>query len=187
MTFAFASSGYARNDSMRAHYKRGLSAYALGNYSLAASEYEKAFDLDPQPELLYDAAQAHRLAGDKARALQLYQSYLALFGDKASNRDEVLDRIVALKRAVADEQKAQEPKAPPPPPPVIVTTPPATVTAPPEAIVAAPAPERKRSRRGLAIGLGVAAGAIVIAGAVVLGLELGQRNPVASFGAVTPR
>jgi tetratricopeptide (TPR) repeat protein len=221
--------GSARADeTVQEHYKRGLSAYGLGNYSLAASEYEKAFELDPQPALLYDAAQAHRLAGDKQRALELYQSYLSLFGTQVNNREQVAERIVALKRAIAEDARAPEMK-PPKPPPVVeprlqaakTATPPPTKTAlamqvapsaptmqetPPiqtapstSAGAAQPngatmAPdtltvrrEPRRNKHGLAIGLGVAGGVIVIGGALALGLVLGQHNPTASLGAVTPR
>jgi tetratricopeptide (TPR) repeat protein len=91
----------------KAHYKRGFAAYGLGHYADAAREYEKAFELNPDGALLYDAAQAHRLANNNKRALELYENYLRLFGDKAKNRDEVLRKIEEIK---ADQ--AKKPAAP---------------------------------------------------------------------------
>jgi tetratricopeptide (TPR) repeat protein len=223
---SLSASVRAGDPSVKEHYRRGVAEYGLGNYAEAAVEYEKAFNIDPQPALLYDAAQAHRLAGNKPRALQLYQSYLSLFGDRVQNREEVSSRILQLKRAIAAEQQSK-PVAPPPPAPSpsprssaqasatpAPPTPPADSPSPtpspsasppppspPPVVVAkhaaepAPAPfmpepaprERSRSKRGLAIGLGVTAGVLVVAGALVLGLELGQRDPVPTFGAVAPK
>src|SRR4051812_48789905 len=65
------------------HFERGFAAYALHKYKDAALEYEKAFELKTDPALLYDAAQAWRLAGEKRRALALYESYLRMFQNQA--------------------------------------------------------------------------------------------------------
>src|SRR5437762_2788493 len=73
----------------RIHYQKALAAYGLSNFAEAATEYEQAFALKPDPALLYNAAQAHRLAGNPERALQLYQNYLNLPGRKSANREEV--------------------------------------------------------------------------------------------------
>ena len=94
----------------RAHYRAGTAAYALGRYGDAADEYEKAFALHPDAALLYNAAQAHRMANNKPRALLLYQNYLRLYGEGASNRVEVLRFIVQLKAAIeADKTSVSQP------------------------------------------------------------------------------
>lgn len=97
------------NAEARAHYERGTSYYALAKYAEAADEYEKAFEFKSDPALLYNAAQAHRMAGHTQRALTLYQSYLLIFGD-VKNRDEVERQIAKLKQAIeADERAVQSP------------------------------------------------------------------------------
>ncbi|MGH8324723.1 MAG: tetratricopeptide repeat protein, partial [Steroidobacteraceae bacterium] len=53
-------------------YNRAATAYALGRYSEAAKLFERVFELKQDPAVLYDAAQAHRLAGEKLKALVLY-------------------------------------------------------------------------------------------------------------------
>ena len=73
--------------------------------SEAADLFEKAFELKQDPAILYNAAQAHRLAGDKKKALVLYQNFLRLFGEQ-ENRAEVEKRIVELKAAIEAEQAA---------------------------------------------------------------------------------
>jgi tetratricopeptide (TPR) repeat protein len=119
----------------REHYKRGMAAYGLGNYSEAATEYEAAFKLEPDSALLYNAAQAHRLGGNSERALELYQSYLRLFGAQISNRSEVERHIAGLKTAIA-AQKSASSSPPVTPHPMS----PATGTAPASSD-AAPAPD----------------------------------------------
>jgi tetratricopeptide (TPR) repeat protein len=116
--------------SAKDHYKKGISFYALQKFSEAAAEYEAAFELAPDPALLYNAAQAHRLAGNKQRALALYQSFQRMFPEKDDGT--VSRHIAALKTAIEAEGKAQTnpptsprsvdvkqdtppPKAPPPP------------------------------------------------------------------------
>jgi len=99
---------YADNkEGARAHFEQGNASFALGDYGAAAVEYEKAFALRPDPALLYNAAQAHRLANNKARALLLYKNYLSVYGQKVSNRDEVQRHIATLKQAIEIEQKSQ--------------------------------------------------------------------------------
>jgi tetratricopeptide (TPR) repeat protein len=84
--------------SARDHYRRGLSAYGLGDYETAASEYEAAFKAKPESALLFNAAQAHRIAGHRERALELYESYLRLFENQVPNRAEVERRILELRQ-----------------------------------------------------------------------------------------
>lgn len=126
------------------HYDRATAAFSLGSYAEAAEEYEKAFKLKPDKALLYNAAQAHRIAGNKQRALTLYQNYLRVFGDEIPNRAEVQRHVSSLKAAIAAE--AETANAPPtkPAPAKIEPTPqpaPAPQPAPQPAPVAQPAPQ----------------------------------------------
>jgi tetratricopeptide (TPR) repeat protein len=185
-----AWAGAALADDARAHWKQGTAAYALGHYAEAAAEYEKAYELHPDSALLYNAAQAHRLAGNKSRALLLYQSYLRLY-DKAPNRDEVQKFVVQLKAAIATEHEAAT--APPTgtapgEPPGTATTPgqATAATTPAAATLTAAAPEKPRKSRAWV--WGVVAGAVVAVG-VGLGVGLGiglskpARDPSPSYGA----
>src|SRR5437868_11164311 len=76
-------------ESAKELFDRGTAAYALGHFEEAAADYEKSFSLKPDPALLFNAAQAHRQAGNKRRALALYQNYVKLYGNRVSNRVEV--------------------------------------------------------------------------------------------------
>jgi len=186
--------GVARADNVgeaRAHHERGMSAYALEHFAEAAEEYEKAFQLKADAALLYNAAQAHRLAGNSDRALRLYQSYLRVFGRKASNREEVERHIAALQRAIAVQQAAQlsppvgvaEPEGPRPVN-LVPTAPPPSMDKHPSIIVSLPARKPLYQKAwfwgviaGVAVGIGVGVG-------VGVGTT-GTKNPTPSFGTTT--
>jgi tetratricopeptide (TPR) repeat protein len=173
------------------HYRKGTAAYALGRYSEAAGEYEAAFELAPDPALLYNAAQAHRVAGEKQRALTLYQNYVRVYGSEASNVDDVKRIIAELKRSIESDTKATAKPTAPAEPASTVTRPATTRvdnTTPPASQLTATAPESKKTqRRSPWLWIGIGAGALVVAGvAVGLGIAFGKSNPSApSFGTVT--
>lgn len=188
LTLGIALARPARADDVaqaREHAQKGLSAYALGQYARAASEYEQAFALKADPALLYNAAQAQRLAGNKARALLLYQNYLRLFQDQP-NRPEVERHITELQHAIESEKQAQS--APPTVPlPEHGAAPATAATAPQEtsttrADLTATAPERKRVKPWV---WGVIGGAAAVALGLGLGLGLGlsqTSDPTPSIG-----
>jgi tetratricopeptide (TPR) repeat protein len=184
----------------KAHYEKATSAYALGRFAEAAEEYEKAFALKLDGALLYNAAQAHRLAGNKPRALMLYQNYMRVFAD-ASNRDEVKRYILDLQRQIEEEAKnPPKPEAPrsappvavaPPATPPPVATPAPTNSAPPTtatpALVATPSRAADKPVTKRAWFWATMAGAVVVVAAgVTLGVVLGSpdKNPAANLGKV---
>ena len=66
-------------DKARDLYKQATAAFGLAQYDEAARLYEAAFQAHPDDSLLFNAAQAHRLAGEARRALELYKNYLRLY------------------------------------------------------------------------------------------------------------
>ena len=85
------------SEAAKLHYERATAAYALGNFSEAALSYEKAFELKPDPALLYNAAQAHRRAGSRPRAIELYRSFLQVF-PRAEHRELAERHLQELER-----------------------------------------------------------------------------------------
>ena len=69
----------------RQHYKRAMVHYDLGRYDQAISEFQQAYEIKDDPNLLFNIAQAHRLAKHYGEALTLYRSYLRR-SPKAPNR-----------------------------------------------------------------------------------------------------
>ena len=103
--------------------RRPRSAWALRG---GGGEYEAAFSLRPDPALLYNAAQSYRLAGNKARALELYRNDVRLDPD-GTNAEDARSHVAALKKASEDERPPSAPpvapapaRAPSAPPPVRV-------------------------------------------------------------------
>jgi len=134
----------ASSKDARRIYDEATAAFGLGRYAEAAEKYEAAFSLRPDPALLYNAAQSYRLAGNKARALELYRNYVRLYPE-GTNAEDARSHVAVLKKAIEDERTpsaappvvpppapARAPSAPPPSAPPPSTPPPATMPAPVE-------------------------------------------------------
>lgn len=78
-------------------YAEGKAEYAQGHYAEAIQLFERSYALSESTALLFNMAQAHRLAGPAhcADALALYKSYVAA-EPNAENRKEVDERIAEL-------------------------------------------------------------------------------------------
>ena len=192
----------AEPSAARKAYDEATAAFGLGHYTEAAEKYETAFSLRPDPALLYDAAQAYRLAGNRRRALELYRNYLRLYPDR-QNADEARNQVATLTKAIEEEMAGPPVAAPPTPapsPPVapIATpspvSPPALSPAPPPALSSAPAAmvtttspaaEPQSGSGGSRTWIWIAVGAAVVVGgavALVLATHGGDKFPDASFG-----
>jgi hypothetical protein len=86
----------------RPHYEKGATEYNLGHFADAISEFEKAYELDPAPVLLFNIAQAHRQGGNNERAAFFYRRYLEQ-APNAANRAEVEKRIKDLEEAIRQQ------------------------------------------------------------------------------------
>jgi tetratricopeptide (TPR) repeat protein len=165
----------------RAMFERGSALYALGRYAEAAPLFERAFELRPDPALLYNAAQAYRLMGNKSRALTLYQNYLRLYGEQIPNSDEVRRQIDQLKEAIAvDERTATAP-------PVGTQQPAASEPGPTTLTVAAPPPQKRSLVKRPWFWVAVGGTAAVVITGVAVGIAFGTRghtDPAATFGTV---
>lgn len=135
---------------------RAETAYARRDYTAAIAELRAAYDVEPRPWLLFNIAQAYRLAGDDAAALDYYQRFVAIEPD-GQVADQARTKIAALREAV--ERAA-------PPPPVSAET---TLTPFPPADVAAVG---SRSNRMLWTGGSIAAAGLAAVGVgVFYGIE----------------
>jgi tetratricopeptide (TPR) repeat protein len=127
-------------------YESGTRHYDLGRWDEAIAEYEKAYELRPDPSFLYNLAQTYRRKGDAKRALDLYRNYLRRV-PKSPQREEVEEKIAALQKQI--DEAATRPSAPvEPAPPAVVPPAPAPgepavqppTAAPPVAPSPAPVP-----------------------------------------------
>ena len=135
----------ASSKDARRIYDEATAAFGLGRYAEAAEKYEAAFSLRPDPALLYNAAQSYRLAGNKARALELYRNYVRLYPEGTNAEDARSPRRGAEEgdrgersgtppaAPVAPLPPAHAPSAPPPSTPPTATMPPPVETTMPAA------------------------------------------------------
>ncbi|HEX4456862.1 MAG TPA: hypothetical protein VIA18_02780 [Polyangia bacterium] len=161
----------------RLHYKEGTNAFDLGLYDKSIAEYMKAYQAVNDPALLYNLAQAHRLAGHVRDALRFYRVYLQRLPN-AENRPEVEEKIGELKLAVDRLDHAQNGLQPDHT--LDGATPPATASASPpaNAVVPPPPPAPPPPGRNLRIA-GIATGAAGV-GSLVVGIAFGALAESAS-------
>ncbi len=75
----FASTAVAqhsRADEAKQRYKAGKALFDTGDYPGAIEQYKKSYQLSKLPLLLFNIAQAHRLAGDASEALDSYNRFV---------------------------------------------------------------------------------------------------------------
>jgi tetratricopeptide (TPR) repeat protein len=94
----------------RERYEQGARLYDQGQYLAAVHAFEEAYSLSLAKPLLFNIAQAYRLLGPSycSQALAAYERYIAA-EPFASNRDEVSERITAMRGCVAEAEGAREP------------------------------------------------------------------------------
>lgn len=85
------------------------SLFDRGHYEEALPLWERAYEVCPSPDLLFNMAQAHRMLGHLEQAITLYRSWLreARNPDPALKR-EIEDRIVELADLLAAQRKTAE-------------------------------------------------------------------------------
>ena len=152
------------------HHRRGMLHFELGQYREALAEFEQAYQLSPHPLLLFNIAQAQRLAGDRERALATYQAFLEAVPD-APNRADVQGFVVELSRPPEPVRAA----------PVLTLVPPSSDHVTTRALRAQPQPLYKKWW------LWTSVGATVVIGAVVIGVVVGGHGPTASLGVIDVR
>ena len=99
----------AQKDEVKLHYQRATRAYDLQKYLEAIDEYQKAYEISGDPPMLYNIAQAYRLADQPAEAVRYYRRFLQRMPN-ARNRDDV-ERKIADQEKMAEQRKKVEPVA----------------------------------------------------------------------------
>ena len=122
----------------RTLYQAGVRKYNLSEFEQALDDFKAAYELRPDPVLLFNIGQCHRVLGRPQEAVFAYRAYLREVPD-AANRKEV-------ERLRAEMEKELQRRLEPTPPtgkmPPTATSPP--VTAPPPAATTEPAPATTR-------------------------------------------
>src|SRR6201994_431726 len=119
------------------YVKAGIAAQKAGDYDTAITMFSKAYQLAPHPVLIFNTAQAHRLAGHKDRALAMYRNYLELApdGDQAQTARDFIAELDPPKPAPVAAKPAPVAAKPAPTP---VTAPAPAPSVPPPAAASLP-------------------------------------------------
>ena len=88
----------------RKHYQEAQKQFDLGMWDEAIREFTEAYELRPDPNFLYNMAQAYRRGGNARRAIDLYKNYLIKV-PKSPQRAEVEERIHSLQRQLEEEER----------------------------------------------------------------------------------
>ena len=96
------------------HYQQATRAYDLGKYQEAVEEYQKVYEIDGDPVMLYNIAQAYRLNDQPQESIHFYRRYLQR-SPEARNKEDVERKITAMEKLIEERRKAAALVAPPPP------------------------------------------------------------------------
>jgi len=88
----------------RRHYQEAQKQFDLGMWDAAIVEFTKAYELRPDPNFLYNMAQAYRRGGNLRRAIDLYKNYLIKV-PRSPQRAEVEERIKNLQKQLDEEER----------------------------------------------------------------------------------
>lgn len=91
----------------RRHVNDAKVAYTLGEFDKAIAAWKEAYRLKPLPAILFNLAQAYRLAGDYRESRFQYENYLRGLPN-APNRLEVERRIEQLSPLIAAERETKQ-------------------------------------------------------------------------------
>jgi hypothetical protein len=153
------------------HLERGLRHFEAKDYGRALEEFRAAYDIDPQPALLYTIAQTTRLSGDCRRAIRFYEAFLRT----APSERQALAARQNIERCTADLKRS-----PPPSPETQPASAPALVVGPaPPPPPPAPRPSWRSNRA--AHGLVLSGVVVAAAGAALWGI--GQARITSANGA----
>jgi tetratricopeptide (TPR) repeat protein len=129
-------------DSPDAFYarKRGIIAVNTGHYEEAVKAFEEAYALNQDPALLFNLAQAYRLAGQPGKALDACSSFLRSANPTGADRSQVEHFMSELEMIIFQIRAQRDFRQPPAPPIVPAPIAPAPLEPPPVAAVSTPKP-----------------------------------------------
>jgi len=99
----------------RKHYELGETLYQTSSYGAALAEFEKAYALEPLPELLFNIARCHEVLANLEQAIKNYEAYLEK-KPGADNRPLVEARLKNLRKRLAEASSKVKPEQNPVPP-----------------------------------------------------------------------
>jgi outer membrane receptor for ferrienterochelin and colicin len=102
----------------RSHFKRGMDSITAGKYDEGIVELQKAYQLLPHPNVLYNIARAYAEAGDLEEAVTYFRKYLE---GNPPDKDEASQILKNLEARIKRQQQAAREAAQAQPPAAIPT------------------------------------------------------------------
>jgi tetratricopeptide (TPR) repeat protein len=153
---------------------RAIEEFNAKNYDKAVELFKQAYEVDPQPNYLFNIGRVYEEAGNLESAVDFYGQFVKQPGVDIDAREVALERLRVL-RAILEETKQPDPKDDPEPDPEPEVEP----QPDPEPVPDPSLEKDKRKRkvmRGAGFGLlGVGAG-VLIGGAVLGALAQGDNR-----------
>src|SRR3954447_15222128 len=87
----------------RSHFKKGMDSINAGKYDDGISELQKAYQLLPHPNVLYNIARAYAEAGDLDEAVTYFRKYLE---GNPPDKDETSQVLKNLEARIKRQQQA---------------------------------------------------------------------------------
>ncbi|HZL19644.1 MAG TPA: tetratricopeptide repeat protein [Polyangia bacterium] len=169
LVLGFGHAVYADEKTAKPYYQKGIAEYNLGHFTDAIAQFERAYEEDRAPILLFNIAQSHRQAGNTEKAIFFYRRYLEE-KPNAANRSDIEKRIAdlddVLKRQAAVKTQpppeVQVPEGQPTAQSVAVepSSPAATAV-----VIVPPSPAPEAPQRGLRVA-GIVTASVGMAGVV---------------------
>ncbi|MGH7327994.1 MAG: tetratricopeptide repeat protein, partial [Polyangiaceae bacterium] len=100
-THAFAD---ARSEA-RTHFKKGMESISNGRYEDGIAELQKAYEILPHPNVLYNIARAYAESGDLDNAVANYKKYLE---GNPPDKADVTQIVQSLEGRIARQQASLE-------------------------------------------------------------------------------
>ncbi len=119
---SLAQSGEGGDADFQTVLDQALADYQARRYVEAAEGFQRAFDLRPEPELMYNRARSLERALRREEAIAAYDQFLALPGTTSETRSRALTARTSLQQELAamstppPETEPQEAADPTPPP-----------------------------------------------------------------------
>src|SRR5690554_1256977 len=93
--------------SYKEYAKKGGEAFAAKNYVEAAEAFERAYELKPVPNLLYNIGRAREKLGEFERANEVYTKFVTQPDVELKARQDALQRIKTLQEVIALQKSGE--------------------------------------------------------------------------------
>lgn len=154
---------------------KAIAEFSAKNYAGAVELFQQAYEIDPNPNYLFNIGRVYEEAGEFEPAVEYYAKFVKQPGVDLDSREVALERLRVL-RAILEETRepAAEPKDEPKEEPKVEP-----VVTPPPTPVDTDAQRKRKAMRGAGFGL-VGAGAAALIGGAVVG-SLAQNDSDKAF------